>query len=30
MNWSQMPQLYFAGLPVKKCDAISEAEPAVE
>ena len=26
----QMPQLYFAGLPVKKCDAISEAEPAVE
>lgn len=25
----KMPQLYFAGLPVKKCDAVSDKEPAV-
>ena len=25
----QMPQLFFTGLPVKKCEAISEQEPAI-
>lgn len=25
----KMPQLYFSGLPVKKCEAISDTEPAV-
>ena len=25
----QMPQLFFTGIPVKKCDAITDTEPAV-
>ena len=25
---NQMPQLYFKGIPVEKCDAISETESA--
>jgi hypothetical protein len=23
------PQLYLSGIPIKKCDAISETEPAI-